>query len=290
MTAVNQLDALSGTFTCDQRFCDVLFTSNSARQAAELLLSHLWANKSLPACYKALQEVVPATFGEARVEHGRLWTLVFLESLSRELRLVPYLVFRGLPTEAGNPLRRAYEDIGVLTHIWRDPKKLDALGSPQGAEYRRAFRVATAAEQKLLKEQGLNQRFSAMRSGKAAKDSYRVLSELYIHGGSGYRVFSEVSERGPLTCSFAHRPDVDGKEFAGTLTVLTESHKLICAEILGLCADFAERSDDLQVLALALREFLYEDSRPGPVLQDWIDDLLQKIGSDEELQEPWSVN
>jgi hypothetical protein len=100
----------------DQAYCDALFASQYAPHVAELILSHLWVNTAMPLCYQVLSAVVPEHF-RTRRERAALWNLILLDGINRDLRLVPYLVLRGLASEASTALRRAFEHTGVLSSI-----------------------------------------------------------------------------------------------------------------------------------------------------------------------------
>ena len=134
-----EIDKLTQTFSTDQAYCDALFNWQNASTVAELLLLHMWANTALPLCYESLSASVPKRF-RARSEKATLWNSILLDGVDRDLRLVPYLVLRGVASEASTALRRAFEHTGVLTHVWADPEKVDALEDTDSKDYDQAFR------------------------------------------------------------------------------------------------------------------------------------------------------
>jgi hypothetical protein len=128
----------------DQAYCDALFASQYAPHVAELILSHLWANTAMPLCYQVLSVVVPEHF-RTRRERAALWNLILLDGINRDLRLVPYLVLRGLASEASTALRRAFEHTGVLSSTLSNldsqrPARY-ALRLPRGEEGAKAYRA-----------------------------------------------------------------------------------------------------------------------------------------------------
>jgi hypothetical protein len=189
-----EIDRLTQTFSTDQAYCDALFNSQSASIVAELLLSHLWANTALPHCYNALSTAVATRFG-ARSEMAEFWNLILLDGINRDLRLVPYHVLRGIVSEASTALRRAFEHIGVLTHIWADPQKVDALDDTESKRYSQTFRWESDSRKvKALKALKTSKRFAAMKLGSVATLLYETLSKVDVHGGTSRRFFSYFTE------------------------------------------------------------------------------------------------
>jgi hypothetical protein len=117
-------------------------------------------------------------FSGTRQERAALWNLIFLDGINCDLRLVPYLVLRGLASEASTALRRAFEHTGVLSHIWTDPSKVDALDDQDSQEYQRAFRrEVDERKAKTLKTAGTSKRFATMKLGRvAAAEAYMMLA------------------------------------------------------------------------------------------------------------------
>ena len=136
-----KLDELTHTFSADRLFYDALLTSRNAEKVAEVLVFNEWASKYMAYCQQGLLQQVPTRFGATRLTSGELWTAILMAGLTKDINLVPYLVLRGLVSEAGAVLRRGLETTGVLTHIWCDPTKVQALHTePTTREYGEAFR------------------------------------------------------------------------------------------------------------------------------------------------------
>jgi hypothetical protein len=274
----DRLDQLTNTFQLDRAFCDALFESPYRTQAAELILSHLWANNAFLICHKALARAAPARFGPGRDDKAAVWTLILIESLQWDLRLVPYLVVRGLPSEAAVALRRAMEHTGVLAHIWRDTAKVDALDDPASADYSNAFRrQRDAMFARFLKDAGLAKRFSAMRAAVAATALYDQLSTFHVHGGTRYRLLARDLSPNELTCSFCNRPVPSSGHLGQQLAVLTDGHKLMCGELMGLCADYSEPFDELVDAAKALSILLSQDGTQSTELRSAVRNLLARL-------------
>src|SRR6266404_4431947 len=128
-----------GTFRADRLFCDSLLASRQAGSVAELIVYYAWARACLPHLQKDFLQLVPSHFHEDVRESAHFWTFSFLLAIMKDISLVPHLVIRGVISEAGSALRRALEHIGVLTHIWADPAKIQFLGDFDSKDYCEAF-------------------------------------------------------------------------------------------------------------------------------------------------------
>ncbi|MGA2335008.1 MAG: hypothetical protein ABSG08_06495 [Terriglobales bacterium] len=271
------LDQLTRTFSADQAFCDELFQSSNAELAAELLLAYLWANTATPMCYQALSNAVAKQFGN-RKDMAALWNLILCDGVNRDLRLVPYLVIRGHSPEASGALRRAFEHLGVLTQIWKYPEKVDALEDSNSKKYREAFRwERDRAKQEALEKAGTSKRFEAMALGSVATLLYEKLSEFDVHGGTNRRFFAYSTEPGRFTCSLGQRIDPNRENFNSRLSMLVNGHKAICGELMRLCADYVERTEDLISAAEVYKIFASPAGEPTPELKSNIIDLLEKL-------------
>ena len=281
------IDNLTHTFQLDQTFCDALFSSPHVEQISELLLSHLWANSAIPMCHKILSTATAKHFGEAQREKAVLWTWILMESLNRDMKIVPYLSIRGLLLEAGGALRRAYEHVGVLTHIWRDESKIESLDDPSGDQYCTSFRREPNSQKaKGLKEAGVSKRFASMQTGYGATILYDKLSTFDVHGGTGHRLLGQNFDLSEFTCSFCSRP-MPNSDFVGQkLEILTEGHKLLCVEIISLCIDHGEKSEDLVAAVNALSMFKLKGTSRSTELLTAIRDLLSKLRSESTNSTP----
>ena len=274
-----RVDEITRTFALDHAYCDALFESECAPYVAELLLSHLWANTAMPLCHQGLSAVVPERFG-SRQERAALWNLILLDGINRDLRLVPYLVLRGLASEGSAALRRAFEHAGVLSHIWTYPGKVDALNDADSKEYAQAFRCeVNERKRKALTASNTSKRFSTMKLGSVATLIYAALSKFDVHGGTGHRFFSHTTEVTPFTCSFAMRPAPTSERMVQQTRFLTDGHKIVCGEVIALCADHAKRSDDLSAASDAYRILASVTGEPSPELKSQVAELLGRFGS-----------
>jgi hypothetical protein len=263
----DELDQLTHTFTIDRTYCDALFHSKGASLTAELLLSHLWSNSALPLCHHALAAQIQERFGARYSEEAALWNLVLFDSASRDLRLIPYFVLRGLGPEASVALRRAFEHVGVLAHVWARPEKVELLSSSDREKYKRAFIW-----------DGKPIRFAALKMPEVAYSLYSSLSELDIHGGTGARYFSYATEPSSIKCNFTHRIEPESEHMQQQLTLLANGHRSVNAELVGICADYAPPSDELEAVARTLKMFLTPAGGPSAELQARAKDLCRQLG------------
>lgn len=280
MQMSDRLDELTRTFEIDKAFAQALLTSSHREQVAELLLSHAWANKAFPICHKALSRAASRRFGPERGEKAADWTFILTESLHRDMRLVPYLALRGLLSDAGVALRRAFEHVGVVTHIWRDQSKLEALEDPDSDEYCTAFRrEPNPVAAKALKLAGVAKRFSAMGAGSAATKLYERLSAFHVHGGTSRHLIGQELRPTAFTCSFYSRPVPDTDYVGQQLGILTDGHKLLSAEMMNLCVEYAEHSEDVRDAVQTLSVFAWQDNHQTPELLTAIQALLHQLGT-----------
>ena len=264
MTVADRLDELTHTFEKDRAYCESLFASQNAEAAAELLVSHQWANSAFVICQKLLCGQAASHFGQDghdKGERGALWALVLSESMHRDMRLVAYLAFRGLVWESAVLLRRAFEHAGVLMHLWRDPRKLDAFEDPRGKQYTAAFRrEADHRIAELPKEEGSSKRFAAMTAGQSATVLYDRLSEFLVHGRTPTRIAFMSLDPGPASCTFAFRGDPRDTRVGQELELLRQGHQLLCCEIVCLCLNYCPQIDEFVEAARILPSL----SQTGP--------------------------
>jgi hypothetical protein len=278
-TASDEIDRLTRTFSTDRAYCDALFNSGHASLVAEILLSHLWANNALPICYRALADAVPKRFGAEQKDRAGLWNLILLDGAGRDLRIMPYLVLRGLGPEASAALRRAFEHAGVLTQIWTFPDKVDALEDTDSRQYDFAFRrEANQARAAALKSAKNSKRFAAMKSGEVATSLYDMLSTFDVHGGTSRRFFAYSTKPSKFSCNLCSRLDPDADETGRHLALLANGHRAVCGELMCLCADHGTQSDDLILAAEAFKMFACVAGEPTTDLAGQIRDLLKRLG------------
>jgi hypothetical protein len=117
MTPSLRLDELTGTFSADRSYCDHLFSSPTAENAARIFIYHKWARLFLPHFQVGLLAIAPKRFASNEVKSAEFWTATLTGGIMEDICLIAYLVMRGMLPEAGSVLRRSLEHAGVLTHF-----------------------------------------------------------------------------------------------------------------------------------------------------------------------------
>jgi hypothetical protein len=117
-----------------------------------------------------------------------------------------------------------------------------------------------------------------MKLGALATQFYDTLSTTGIHGGTAARFFSYAVEPSNFTCSFTTRSAPAAESLRGQISFLVNGHWTICAEVMSLCADYAERSEDLDTAAVAFKMLSKPDGEPSPELREHIAELLNRLG------------
>lgn len=203
------------------------------------------------------------------MEMAELWTGILTVALRRDINLVPYLALRGLLSEAGAVLRRGLKSTGVLTHIWRDPVKVEALDKGSDSrEYRRAFRF----------DSGVGTRFEAFGTSKAASKLYAVFSSFDVHGGSGDQLSRSSITPTEFSCSFINRREPHSEEVRGQFDLLNRGCEMVCLEVLAISADYGTRSTEMTnaIQDLLLLVEASADVRPG--MDERVRTLLTELG------------
>ncbi len=279
MTVSEKLNTMTDTFSADREFCDELFSSENAEQAAELLVAHLWANNAFTYCQKSIcHEQSLARFGASHKDKAGIWTFALSEHLFKDLSLVVYLVIRGLPSEAGTALRRAFEHFGVLAHIWHDPTKLDAFDNPESPSYSEAFKYESDPNaRKLLKAKGIAKRFEAMSAANVATTIYGLLSGFSVHGGTKERISEIGIDATTLSCRFYTRPEVNSEKLGHQLWIFAQGHLLLCSEFIGLCARYGTKNDKLVEAFECLRPLLPIEDKRSKMMQEQVRCFLEKL-------------
>ncbi len=277
MNISHKVDELTDTFSFDHEFCNQLFLSEDGEQAVELLISQLWANNSFLICLKSLvNDEAIMVFDKNSQEKAKIWSLILSESFIRDMGLIVYLSIRGLLIEASVALRRAFETLGVLTHIWKSPEKLQFSDTPNSDGYRDAFRKYTSEDNKV---NGAKKRFVAMKLPEIATKFYALTSDFAVHGGTASRLATSTLENTLLACRFYNRSEIGSVTLKNQLEMLSQAHQVLCLEYLTLCLDFGFRSDQLKTVAEFLIPIDSSDGKRSPLMQEQIDSWLQKLRS-----------
>ena len=176
-------------------------------------------------------------------------------------------------------LRRTLEHIGVLTHIWARPETVDALRDTDSKEYIEAFRREVDSQKaKVLRDSKTTKRFAAMRMGSVATIIYETLSATDVHGGTSARFVLYASQPTDLMCSFTMRPDPNSEQTIKHIRFLVDGHRTICFEVMNLCVQHAEPSEELSSAAQSLKMLASVAGERSPELDEQVARLLNQLG------------
>jgi hypothetical protein len=67
------------------------------------------------------------------------------------------------------------------------------------------------------------------------------------------------------------------------ISFLVDGHRTTCAEVMSLCADYAERSEELAAAAAAFKMLSQPTGEPSPELRTHIAELLNRLGVSGQL-------
>jgi len=229
------LERITKTFSADRAFCEYLFASQAARTAAQILLYQDWVSNYLPDFEHGFMQMVPTHFASYDTKKARLWTTTLMYAIIRDLSLISYLVLRGVMIEAHSVGRRALEHTGVLTHLWHDPSKVNALGVSE-KEFKRAFENPPVPEEG--KARAVKPRFAQLLFAEAIAPLYKHFSECGIHGGTPMTFVQSPLRQTRFSCQFFIRPE-DHLDSAA-LWVLAKTCELICCEVVNLYGYFGK--------------------------------------------------
>lgn len=233
------LDQKTSTFSSDQLYCDTLLEASSSLLVARILVYYKWARHYLPHIQEGLLAIAEKRFSESCRADAKAWTAFLSGGILKDICLTPYLVVRGVFSEAGSVIRRSLEHAGVLTHFWSDPSKAACLADHDSVQFNDAFvRETNAQKAKELRDKGVRKRFVAFSSlAKPASDFYKILSSADVHGGTPLNVALSVANENSVSCGFIDRRNPEDKN---TLTLLHNGIEIICVEILTLHGDYGK--------------------------------------------------
>ena len=234
------LDELTATFVSDRKHCDALLSSPHSMLVGRISIYYKWARLYLPHIQEGLIEIATKRFPERHANDAEAWTALLVGGMLKDVCLVPYLILRGVFSEAGFVIRRSLEHLGVLTHFWRDPSKAKYLGDSEGREFYDAFireRDARAAQK--LKDAGTRKRFAALWTFRQpASDLYKLFSTTDVHGGTPLNVILALREKGSVSCGFIDRSDPNDEN---TLSLLHSGIEMLCVEISTLHGQYGKQ-------------------------------------------------
>ena len=228
------LDKVIGTFTRDRQLCEAIATSH-AIDVGRLLLYANWTHSYLSPIQEELHAMAARHFAPEHVKAAALWTLTLSAGVGRDLLLVPYFVVRGGLSEAGFALRRSLENVGVLAHLWNEPKNAAFLGSTDAQTFRKAFIwEADPKRKKELKAQGIQKRFERCMMAAPLSNLYSLFSEFTVHGGSPNQLVSTELAPTAFSCALLNRPDPTVKDLGAELAILGSGCEMLCIEVVAI--------------------------------------------------------
>jgi hypothetical protein len=237
-----KLEELTGTFSSDLAFCDHLFSSENAEDAAKLLVFYKWGRFFLPHFQQGLLTMAPKHFDPSDFKTAEFWTAALTGGILKDIGLIPYLVVRGVLSEAGSVLRRTLEHTAVLTHFWYEPTKAAVLGKgPDSKEYKNAFeqeRDSVILDD--LKKKGIKKRFASFSpaGASAATTLYKILCKYDVHGGTPDNLLSASLEPTQLSCGFVNRTTGDTSK---QIELLGTGCGIVCLEIAYLYSAYGKK-------------------------------------------------
>jgi hypothetical protein len=225
------LDRLTQTFTKDQEFCEAIALKQSWN-VGRLFVYLRWAQNYIPAIQEELHAMADSHFPAAYTKDAKFWTLTIVAGTFRDLALVPYLVLRGLISEAGLAVRRSLENMGVLAILWHDPSTTEYLSDPEGGPFKNAFvRESDRNKAADLKMRGVQKRFHVSMLGRPMSDLYHILSKYTVHGGSPDQLVTANLLPTRLSCMLVNRPDPLEKDLTKDLVILANGCEMLCVEL-----------------------------------------------------------
>src|SRR4051794_27783880 len=118
MAASENLDRLTKTFQKDQEYFAAIVRLPAFDPICQMLVFYRWCARYLNPLHVALCKAVNARFPSAQQQIATFWIHTLFSQIGSDLSLTVYLSLRGLHDEAGTPLRRCLENLGLLAHLW----------------------------------------------------------------------------------------------------------------------------------------------------------------------------
>jgi len=196
---------------------------------ARILVYYKRARHYLPHIQEGLSAIAEKRFPESCRADAKAWTAFLFGGIPKDVCLTPYLIVRGVFSEAGLVIRRSLEHVGVLTHFWSDPPKAIYLADQDSQEFDNAFfRETNAQKAKELRDRGIRKRFVACSMAKPVSDLYKILSFSDVHGGTPMNVILSIADENSVSCGFIDRSDPGDKN---TLKLLHNGIEMLCVEV-----------------------------------------------------------
>lgn len=205
-----RLESATATLEKEAKFLDELIASPVSANIANRIVV-------MTQMYKTVAEDIPiylsrhaSTLFAYKPDRVALVLKILLDEIVRYARLAAYLSVKGIFPQAVSVLRNVIELIGVYTHIWHEPEKVDWIGDSDSKNYSRAFRYTPHEQLRAqIEARGVHYRFHHCRSAQSLTEFYKLLSGLFVHSGSLESVGLPASKADELSCYFVDRASPD---------------------------------------------------------------------------------
>lgn len=205
-----RLESATATLEKEAKFLDELIASPVSANIANRIVV-------MTQMYKTVAEDIPIYLSRHasnlfayKPDRVALVLKILLDEIARYARLAAYLSVKGIFPQAVSVLRNVIELIGVYTHIWHEPEKVDWIGDSDSKNYSRAFRYTPHEQLRAqIEARGVHYRFHHCRSAQSLTEFYKLLSGLFVHSGSLESVGLPASKADELSCYFVDRASPD---------------------------------------------------------------------------------
>lgn len=286
MKPSENLDKLTTTFQKDRAFLDALLMSpacvESAKTLSKILVIHRWMHVYFLRFQEALTDAIHDRFPKDVADAANHWTLALTAQIARDSGLICYLCIRGLHGETGPSVRRCLENIGVLTHFWKEPLKAKFLGTPDNKDFQMEFvRERDMAKQQQLKASGVAKRFSALQVfGPAATSLYGLVSRFSLHGGTPENLIGKSLIPTPTACAFANRPTPTDAILKSDFMFCEKGQELTLAELAFLVGTYGKKTKEVNDGGNVLLDLCGVKPAPDPYLERLKADLMNQLLAD----------
>ena len=205
-----RLESAAAILEKEAKFLDELIASPVSANIANRIVV-------MTQMYKTVAEDIPiylsrhaSTLFAYKPDRVALVLKILLDEIARYARLAAYLSVKGIFPQAVSVLRNVIELIGVYTHIWHEPEKVDWIGDSDSKNYSRAFRYTPHEQLRAqIEARGVHYRFHHCHSAQSLTEFYKLLSGLFVHSGSLESVGLPASKADELSCYFVDRASPD---------------------------------------------------------------------------------
>lgn len=198
-----------------------------------------------------------------------------LEEITRYIRLSAYLGSKGIFPDAVTVLRNSVELLGVLTHIWHEPRKVEFFGQIDSQDYSKAFRFTNDKRINLeLKKSGKKYRFAYCKFGDILSKFYDGLSSHYVHSTSLHNIGLPIEKDDELSCFFVDR--VHPEKLLKHYEIMQALISNIYLEIYRLIPSEHAMHAEIQVLTLLTASLFPILSNPNTELEANIEELFEE--------------